>query len=419
MADSDWTEEPSPPPFVPGRPEAPEAFQVSEVGARPGKAPKTVRILLVEDNRGDVRLIQELLGEASGFPYELENADRLAGGMARLARGGIDIVLLDLTLPDARGLDTFLRLHGVAPKVPTVLLSGLDDENLAIKAVQRGAEDYLVKGRMDASGLVRAIRYAIERTRRRFAEHTLRATEVKLRMARQIQQKLFPAASPALAGYDIAGGAYCAEATGGDYFDYIPMTGGGLGVVIADVSGHGFGPALLMASTRAYLRALAQTHSSVADILTLANRFLAEEMPEDCFVTLLLARLDPPGRALVYASAGHPTGYLLDAAGQVKTQLESTGIPLGIEPDGAFFNSPEIRLEPGDLVLLLTDGIIEARAGDEGHFGLGRAFDVVRRHRDRPAREVITELYLAVRDFCRDKSPLDDVTAIVVKVLPT
>jgi serine phosphatase RsbU (regulator of sigma subunit) len=299
--------------------------------------------------------------------------------------------------------------------VPTVLLSGLDDETLAIKAVQRGAEDYLVKGHMDANGLVRAIRYAIERTRRRHAEQALRATEVKLRMARQIQQKLFPAAAPFLAGYDIAGGSFCAEATGGDYFDYIPMCGGGLGIVVADVSGHGFGPALLMASTRAYLRALAQTHSSVADILTLANQFLSEEMPEDCFVTLLLARLDPPA-GLVYSSAGHTTGYILDAAGSVKTLLESTGFPLGIDPEGEFLNSPVLRLEPGELVLIFTDGIVEARAATDEHFGLARALDVVLHHRDRPACEIITELYLAVRDFCRDKSPLDDVTAVVIKV---
>jgi serine phosphatase RsbU (regulator of sigma subunit) len=422
MADSEWPEEHTPAPFVPtcplgarrGSPDPTAPAGAPDPGT--GKPPKTVKILLIEDNRGDTRLIQELLREASGFPFELESADRLTAGLTRLGLGGIDIVLLDLTLPDSRGLDTFLRLHAVAPKVPTVLLSGLDDETLAIKAVQRGAEDYLVKGHMDASGLVRAIRYAIERTRRRHAEQALRATEVKLRMARQIQQKLFPAAAPCLTGYDIAGGSFCAEATGGDYFDYIPMCGGGLGIVVADVSGHGFGPALLMASTRAYLRALAQTHSSVADILTLANQFLSEEMPEDCFVTLLLARLDPPARALVYASAGHTTGYVLDGAGNVKTLLESTGFPLGIDPEGAFQSSPVLWLEAGELVLIFTDGIVEARSARDEHFGLARALDVVLRHRDRPACEIITELYLAVRDFCRDRSPLDDVTAVVIKV---
>jgi serine phosphatase RsbU (regulator of sigma subunit) len=370
---------------------------------------------LVEDNGGDARLVQELLTEVGGITFELERVDRLAAGLTRLARGGIDIVLLDLSLPDSHGLETFLRVHAVAPRVPTVLLSGLDDETLAVLAVQRGAEDYLVKGHMDGGGLVRALRYAIERTRRRHAERALRVTDLKLRMARQIQQKLFPAAAPALSGFDIGGASFCAEATGGDYFDYLPMVGGALGVVIADVSGHGFGPALVMASTRAYLRALAQSHHSVGDILTLANRFLSGEVGDDCFVTLLLARLEPHTRALVYASAGHPTAYVLDPAGRVKTLLESTGIPLGIEADGEYAGAPAVALEPGDLVLLLTDGVVEARSAADAAFGLERALEIVRAHRSRPAQEIITELHRGVRGYCRDNTLTDDVTAIVIK----
>src|SRR5262249_41296724 len=152
-----------------------------------------------------------------------------------------------------------------------------------------------------------------------------------LRMARQIQQKLFPASAPALAGLDLCGASSCAEATGGDYFDYLLLPDGSVGIVIGDVSGHGFGPALLMASTRAYLPGLAQRHTDVGEILTLANRALADDIGEDWFVTLLLARLDPGARTLLYASAGHPAGYVLDPAGNVRTLLPSNGLPLGIE----------------------------------------------------------------------------------------
>jgi serine phosphatase RsbU (regulator of sigma subunit) len=408
MVEKDWDEEVTPPPYLP-------RF-AAEVSGPPGRPGKPIRVLLIEDNRADARLVEELLAEVGGVTFEWDRAERLAAGLTRLALGGVDIVLLDLSLPDSQGLETFLRLHAVAPRVPVVLLSGLDDETLAILAVQKGAEDYLVKGQMDAGLLMRSIRYAIERTRRRNAEQALRATDLKLRMARQIQQKLFPAVAPAVPGFDIGGGSFCAEATGGDYFDYLPMVDRGVGVVIADVSGHGFGPALLMASTRAYLRALAQTHRSVGDILTMANRFLTDEVSDDCFVTLLLARLEPEARTLVYASAGHPTGYVLDAAGAVKTLLESTGYPLGIDPEGQFTGGPAVRLEPGDLVLLLTDGIVEARSAADASFGLERALEVVRAHRMRPSQAIITELYRAVRDFCRDKTPIDDVTAIVIKV---
>src|SRR5207302_2297405 len=105
--------------------------------------------------------------------------------------------------------------------------------------------------------------------------------------------------------------------TGGDYFDYFFLRDGTLGVVIGDVSGHGVGPAMLMASTRAYLHALAWTITDVSEMLRLTNRALVEDT-EDQFITLALARLDPVSRSFVYASAGHPTGYVLDRHGAIK-----------------------------------------------------------------------------------------------------
>ena len=263
--------------------------------------------------------------------------------------------------------------------------------------------------------LVCVSRDITERKRAEEAEEVLRAIKEEFRVARKIQQKLFPVAAPPLAQFDIGGASYPAEATGGDYFDYIPMLDGHVGLVIGDVSGHGFGPALLMASTRAYLRALAQTHTDVGRILTLANRVLSEDIEEDSFVTLLLARLDPRTRSLVYSSAGHPTGYVLDQDGAVKTQLESTALPLGIGPDSAFQTAPPVILDPGDTVLMLTDGILEAGSSEDCLFGTACALEVVRANREKPAQEIVAALHTAVRDFCGDRSQVDDITAVVIK----
>jgi signal transduction histidine kinase len=131
-------------------------------------APQT--ILLVEDNPADVDLIGEALadGSASGAglaSFALVPARRLTDGLARLTAGDIDVVLLDLSLPDSQGLDTFRRLHAAAPRLPIVVLSGLNDEDLAVRAMREGAQDYLVKGRADGELLTRTIRYAIERGR--------------------------------------------------------------------------------------------------------------------------------------------------------------------------------------------------------------------------------------------------------------
>jgi len=138
------------------------------------KAQLITKVLLIEDNPGDARLVREMLAEARGAQFDLDCAERLSTGLKRLTKGNIDVVLLDLLLPDCQGLDTFLRVHAHTPGVPIVLLTILEDETLAVKAVRQGAQDYLVKGQVDSNLLARTIGYAIERKQ---AEKTLRESE--------------------------------------------------------------------------------------------------------------------------------------------------------------------------------------------------------------------------------------------------
>jgi sigma-B regulation protein RsbU (phosphoserine phosphatase) len=122
-----------------------------------------VHVLLVEDNTGDARLFQEMLKEA-GPAFTMEHVRKVSDATERLTGGGIDILMSDLSLPDSQGMDTFRALHGAAPNVPLIVLSGLDDETVAVETVRQGAQDYLVKGRSDTHMLIRAIRYAINRS---------------------------------------------------------------------------------------------------------------------------------------------------------------------------------------------------------------------------------------------------------------
>jgi|AntAceMinimDraft_9_1070365.scaffolds.fasta_scaffold44207_2 CheY-like chemotaxis protein len=124
---------------------------------------KPIEILLIEDNPGDVRLVREMLAENGTAMFSLEVAEQLQEGLVRLAQGGIDLVLLDLRLPDSCGLDTFIKTHARIPGVPIVVLTALDDETIAVKAVQGGAQDYLIKGRVNSYLLTQALRYALER----------------------------------------------------------------------------------------------------------------------------------------------------------------------------------------------------------------------------------------------------------------
>jgi sigma-B regulation protein RsbU (phosphoserine phosphatase) len=254
-------------------------------------------------------------------------------------------------------------------------------------------------------------------TDRREAEAALRETEASLRAAQEIQAHLRPDCPPNLAGYDIAGASYPAAYTGGDYFDYLPLCGGRLGVVIGDVSGHGIGPALLMATLYAHLKSLVHNYEDLSDILAAANRFLASET--DRFITVFFGQLDPATRTFAYASAGHPACYVLDASGAVIATLESTAIPLAVSAEADFPMGESVVLDPGDLVFLLTDGIIEAESPDGPMFGIERALDTVRKNLREPAQRIIERLYEAVREFSRPRRQDDDVTAVIIKVAGT
>ena len=143
----------------------------------------SIDILLVEDNIGDRRLICELLSEAKGVTFNLKCADRLQAGLEQLNKGGVDAVLLDLGLPDSQGLETLSKTYAQAPKIPIVVLTGIDDELLGTQAVNRGAQDYLMKGQVDGNLLVRALRYAIERKQ---AEEREKQLQLQLDLSRRL-----------------------------------------------------------------------------------------------------------------------------------------------------------------------------------------------------------------------------------------
>lgn len=129
-------------------------------------ADNEIRVLLIEDNPGDAKLVSMMLAQAKGASFRLETRDRLDIGLERLAQGGLDALLLDLSLPDSHGFETFDRAHAAVPLLPIVLLSSLDDETIALRAVELGAQDYLVKGSIDDHALSRALYFAVGRQRK-------------------------------------------------------------------------------------------------------------------------------------------------------------------------------------------------------------------------------------------------------------
>lgn len=248
-------------------------------------------------------------------------------------------------------------------------------------------------------------------------EVTLRLTEEKLRVARDVQQGLLPKHAPVVPGFDLAGISAPAEAVGGDYFDFLPMSDGSLGIIVADVSGHEIGGSILMAQTRAYLRALAQTRADVSGILTRLNRFLIEDVQNKWFVTLFFARLNAKENTFSYAAAGH-AGYVCRADGTVET-LAATSTPLGLIESERIQFAPDQSLAVGDILLMLTDGIVEARSPGGEYFGLDRVTEVVARRRDRSAEEIVNSIMAAVQNFSGRSVQLDDVTVVALRRMST
>jgi sigma-B regulation protein RsbU (phosphoserine phosphatase) len=241
-------------------------------------------------------------------------------------------------------------------------------------------------------------------------------TRVQLGIAREIQRSLLPAGPPVLGHFDIAGASHSADEVGGDYFDYLPMQNGRLGVVVSDVAGLGIGPALVMAATRSCLRSLAAAGYGLEEILERTNGTLHESTPDNCFVTLALAEIDPASRRLRYVNCGHSSGYLLDSAGAVKARLTSTVPPLGCMQDFAVGKVEELPFGTGDVLVLMTDGVTEAESPDKRFFGDRRALEVVRAHLHAPATRIVDAVHQAARAFCEAEGAQDDITSVVVKV---
>lgn len=363
----------------------------------------------------EVRMINEMLSHAQYAKFALERADRLRSGIERLRQGNIDVVLLDLSLPDSQGLATFLEVHTRAPNVPIVVLTGGRDEVLALEAVKQGAQDNLNKNYLDTAVLERALRFAIERFALQKAEQRLRSAKEELRVASEIHQQLLPQGAPQISGLDVAGRCQPAVSAGGDYFDFLHLADGSFAALLADVSGHGFAPALIMAGTRRLLRTLTYSQSDLSQILNLANRAIAEDTEQLRFVTMFIAAIEPATRRLTYAGAGHQ-GHLIDGSGGVRV-LESTGLPLGLAENTSITSAPPLTMSPGQILLLLSDGFDEAQAPDGSLFGAKRVLDLVCAHRQRSAAEILGVLFKEVLHFCQRPSANDDITAVVVKAV--
>jgi len=236
-----------------------------------------------------------------------------------------------------------------------------------------------------------------------------------LDIARSIQQGLLPDTPPGLPGFEVAGWNQPADQTGGDYFDWQALPDGRLAISLGDATGHGIGPALVMASCRAYARAslLAGNHND--GVLNRLNQLLAEDLPANRFVTFVVVLLDPVTARIEVLSAGHGPIIWYRYATDTIENLEAQGIPLGMMAGAKYEDGRHRPLEAGDTLALITDGFYEWTNPEGEEFGLARLETVIREARDCNPEEVIVRLRSAVETFCRGTKQQDDLTAVLLK----
>ncbi len=240
-----------------------------------------------------------------------------------------------------------------------------------------------------------------------------RRIETQLQIAHDVQSRLLPTASPRLPGYDIAGVSIPTYDIGGDYFDYLPLPGDRLGLVVADVAGKGIPAALIMATFRTLLRLSARFEPDVAAAMRAVNRFLVESSSLPGFVTAVYGELDPGQGRFLYSNCGHNPPLVVRADGRLE-QLTAGGPFLGVF-DAISYESDETRLAPGDVLVLYTDGVVDTSSAGGDEFGVARLAAVAHEARAEPAAAIIDRLVAATREFSGARSYDDDFTLLIVR----
>ena len=376
---------------------------------------QSLSLLLVEDDRGDAVLVEDLIADAVA-DIEVVWAQSMAHAERALASARPDCVLLDLNLPDANGIDALDRIAKRDATVPIVVLTGLNDEYFGASAVAAGAQDYLVKGRVEPEMLRRALLYAIERKRAELITADLHASELRARENALLERGLLP--SPLLLDdpeVDIVARYRPTRENAllcGDFYDVVQTPDRVTHVLIGDVAGHGPDEAALGAALRIAWRTLTFAGIDGADRMPQLERLLhAERTEKGVFATVLSLEIPPDGARITAVRAGHP-GMLLHGAGTVEWIDPPFGPALGLHADD--WPRHEIELPAGHGLLLLTDGLFEGysgrgseRLGEDGLLALARS------HAGLPGPAFVDALIDGADERARAHGGLTDDIAVV------
>jgi len=372
-------------------------------------APRT----LIADDQPDVLEALRLLLKNEGF--QIEAVQSPAAVLDKLEREPYDLLLMDLnytrdTTSGQEGLDLLARIQAIDKTLPVVAMTAWGSVELAVEAMQRGVRDFVLKP-WENSRLLHTLRDQIQQGRRKRNE--LRMEREEFEEARAIGQALLPHSIPEVAGLEIATTTQAFRLLSGDYFDVIHLGEDKLAICIADVIGKGVPAALLMSNVQASVRALAEEPIAASELARRLNSSVCRNTTPGKFVTFFYCELDMKARIVTYSNAGHCAPVLLRASGEA-VRLEAGGAVLGVFPEWPY-EQAEVALEPGDRLLLFTDGITEAANALDEEFGEERLIQLSAALHDRGANELKNRILQTIATFTGGRAQ-DDATVVVIAV---
>jgi sigma-B regulation protein RsbU (phosphoserine phosphatase) len=376
--------------------------------------------ILVVDDEPDLEplMLQRMRRQIRAGRYEFVFAGNGVEALEKLAADDtIDMVLSDINMPQMDGLTLLDQIPDVNPNLRAVIISAYGDMQNIRTAMNRGAFDFVTKP-VDFDDL----QVTVDRTLQHIEEwraaldsrDKLVALQNELDVASKMQQSILPTVFPSGSDYETFGTMHPALDVGGDFFDVVRLQDGWVGLAIADVSGKGVPAALFMMSSRTLLKGTAISYNDPGTVLSEVNGLLQEDETDGMFVTMLYAVYNPETGDFTYASGGHDAPLLVRADGSSELLPLTGGIALGVLP-GFDYQQTTYHLEPGDTVVLYTDGVTEAMNHDSQLFGIAGLQEYFASAPPSDAESTGLQVMQAVASFAGDAPQSDDITCLTLR----
>ena len=386
-------------------------------GAKREKPIMKDKILLVDDDAMILAGLKRKLRNQFRIETALSGAEALE--MIK-ENGPYAVVVSDYFMPGMDGIEFLCRVKKIDPESVRMMLTGSADMSTAIKAVNEGSIFQFHPKPCPAETLGQAIQSGIEKYRTATNNQTqMKKVQMSLDQASKIQQKLLPKSDPQIDGFDIAGKSIWCDETSGDYYDFIHPEEWGqdkIGIVVADVIGHGISAALLMTTVRASLKERILNPGTGAAIISDVNKGLVRDIEElNLFITMFYSEIDLKDKCFRWVHAGHEAALIYDPVKDNFETLAGDGVPLGVMEDWDYKES-EIQIDSGQIIIIGTDGIKEACNSNDEYFGNERLKSLIRSHSQKPAKDILCEVFEALDSFRAPAERKDDETMVIIKV---